>query len=238
MLQSNTVVPLYKQLMEKLKKEITTGLYKPGEQLPPEIEMAKLHQVSVITVRKAVSELVEMGLVEKKQGKGTFVSERKYARDYTRITSFTDSCAAMGMTAGSKTLETRLVTAPAKIYERLQIPGDGLLVYIKRLRYVNEAPMIIEENYFDRQYDFLLDEDFDSEGNSLFNALKARRNIQITDSSKQIEICHATPAQAKLLELPRNNPLLLVNSTAFGANGEIVYAGIQYINGERFALYV
>lgn len=238
MLQANTVVPLYQQLIEKLRTEIDTGVYKPGQQLPPEMEMAKLNNVSVITVRKAISELVDMDLVVKKQGKGTFVTEPKYSRDYTRITSFTESSKAMGATAGSKTLDKRITVPAAKIIERLRLPEKSQTVYIKRLRYVNGEPVVIEENYFPMKYDFLLDEDMDGDGGSLFTILKEKAGTEIARSAKQIEICRATPAQAKLLELRRNHPLLLVNSTAFGLDGAEVYAGVQVINGERFTLYV
>ena len=82
-LEANAVVPLYRQLMEKLQKEITSGILKPGDRLLPEVEMAKYYQVSVITARKAMDELAAQGLIEKKQGKGTFVTSPKYGRDYT-----------------------------------------------------------------------------------------------------------------------------------------------------------
>ena len=70
-LEANAVVPLYRQLMEKLQKEITSGILKPGDRLLPEVEMAKYYQVSVITARKAMDELAAQGLIEKKQGKGS-----------------------------------------------------------------------------------------------------------------------------------------------------------------------
>ena len=75
MLNSSAAVPLYVQLKEKIEQKISDGEYKPGEKLQTEGEMAKSFGVSIITVRKAVSELVEKGLVEKKQGKGTFVQD-------------------------------------------------------------------------------------------------------------------------------------------------------------------
>ena len=77
-LEANAVVPLYRQLMEKLQKEITSGILKPGDRLLPEVEMAKYYQVSVITARKAMDELAAQGLIEKRQGKGTFVTSPKF----------------------------------------------------------------------------------------------------------------------------------------------------------------
>ena len=81
MLDGKTVTPLYVQLMNQIEEKIRCGVYQPGERLQSESEMAKTFGVSIITVRSAVSGLVEKGLVEKKQGKGTFVSKPKFTKD-------------------------------------------------------------------------------------------------------------------------------------------------------------
>ena len=80
-LNGNAVSPLYVQLMEDLEAKICDGTFAPGERLLSENEMAKRYGVSIITVRKAALALEEKGLVEKRQGKGTFVARRKYTRD-------------------------------------------------------------------------------------------------------------------------------------------------------------
>ena len=115
MLNSSAAVPLYVQLKEKIEQKISDGEYKPGEKLQTEGEMAKSFGVSIITVRKAVSELVEKGLVEKKQGKGTFVCQRKVTKDMKKLQSFSEMCAHMGMKAGGRMLENRLEPASEKI---------------------------------------------------------------------------------------------------------------------------
>ena len=68
-------------LMKQIEEKIRCGVYQPGERLQSESEMAKSFGVSIITVRSAVSGLVEKGLVEKKQGKGTFVTKPKFSRN-------------------------------------------------------------------------------------------------------------------------------------------------------------
>ena len=78
MLDGKAVTPLYVQLMTEIEAKIMKGVYQPGERLQSESEMAKTFGVSIITVRNAVSALVDKGLVEKKQGKGTFVSKPKF----------------------------------------------------------------------------------------------------------------------------------------------------------------
>lgn len=235
MLKSKAVTPLYEQLMDKLKDQIGSGYYQPGDQLPSEVDMARRNDVSVITARKAVNELAALGFVEKKQGKGTFVAVPKYWRDYRRIMGFSESCRMAGLTAGSQLLEHKLVVAPDKILSSLGLPAGAQTVFISRLRFVNSQPMAIENNYFSLKYAFLLEELLDG---SLFDILKEKANVIVAKSQKQIEICRATSSEAKLLNISKNDPLLLVKSTAYTETGEPVYVGSQIINGERFTLYL
>lgn len=171
MLNSSAAVPLYVQLKEKIEQKISDGEYKPGEKLQTEGEMAKSFGVSIITVRKAVSELVEKGLVEKKQGKGTFVCQRKVTKDMKKLQSFSEMCAHMGMKAGGRMLENRLEPASEKIARLLNVEKGSQVIYISRVRYADGMPMAIERNYFPLKYAFLLEERFDD--NSLFTFLKA-----------------------------------------------------------------
>ena len=129
-LEANAVVPLYRQLMEKLQKEITSGILKPGDRLLPEVEMAKYYQVSVITARKAMDELAAQGLIEKKQGKGTFVTSPKYGRDYTHIQGFSESCLARGLKPGARLLQKEIVAPKSSILESLGLDENSQTVKI------------------------------------------------------------------------------------------------------------
>ena len=174
-LEANAVVPLYRQLMEKLQKEITSGILKPGDRLLPEVEMAKYYQVSVITARKAMDELAAQGLIEKKQGKGTFVTSPKYGRDYTHIQGFSESCLARGLKPGARLLQKEIVG----------LDENSQTVKIVRLRYVNDEPMVIETSYFPLDYAFLLQENLDG---SLFQVLREKKDLVIDGSKKIVEI--------------------------------------------------
>lgn len=233
LLDANAVTPLYKQLMDRLQRDIAAGVYKPGDKLMPEVEMAKHYDVSVITARKATAELALQGLLVKKQGKGTFVAKPKYSRDYTRIQSFTDSCRARGLSPGSRLLSRELVSPKPSVLKSLGLPPESQTIKISRLRYVNEEPMVIETSYFSLEYSFLMQADLDG---SLFSLLQEKRGIQVEKSQKIVEICRATSAEARWLKLRKNSPLLLVRSVAYTGDDQPVYVCAQVINGERFQL--
>lgn len=232
-LNPNTATPLYQQLMEKISAKIASGEYQPGDKLPPEIELAKQNQVSVITARKALDELARQGHVERRQGKGTFVAKPKYGRDYTQIQSFSDSCKARGLLPGASLLRQALITPGEQICTQLGISKGSQAVEIVRLRYVNAEPMVIETNYFSVEYAFLLREDMTS---SLFQLLKDYCGITVEKSKKVIEICRATLEEAQALNLHTGDALLLVSSVAYTSDNQPIYVCRQVINGERFQL--
>lgn len=121
MLDQTDVTPLYIQLMEELESSIQNGIYKPGDRIMTENEMAKEYGVSLITVRKALGFLIEKGLVVRKRGKGTFVTKTKLSRNMKKIQSFSEMCRQQGVKPGAKMLENCLVPADAGCAAQLGI---------------------------------------------------------------------------------------------------------------------
>ena len=95
-LNQDEMTPLYVQLMSEIEKDINSGIYKPGDRIMTESELAKTYGVSLITVRKAMGSLMEKGLVVRKQGKGTFVTKPKFSRNMKKLQSFSEMCVQMG----------------------------------------------------------------------------------------------------------------------------------------------
>ena len=236
MLKQDAITPLYVQLMEELETSIRNGVYKPGDKIMTEAEMAKEYGVSLITVRKAVGSLMEKGLVVRKQGKGTFVTKPKYSRNMKKLQSFTEMCEQMGVKPGAQVMENRLIMADKKVADRLGIEPGSNVVYISRLRLADGEPVQVEKSYFPLKYAFLLEEDLNN--GSMFECLKEKAGAKVASSEKMIELCRATAEEAALMDVKKGDYLLFVKSTAYDENGEPMYAGIQLINGDRFSLYV
>lgn len=236
MLNQDAMTPLYVQLMAEIEKEIQQGIYKPGDKIMTESEMAKTYGVSLITVRKAMGSLMERGLVVRKQGKGTFVTKPKISKNIRKLQSFSEMCRQMGLRPGARMLENRLVQVDPKMAARLGVEPGSNVIYISRLRYADQEPVQVEKNYFPLKYAFLLDAKFDN--NSLFEFLSEKAGVRVAASEKMIELCRATAEEAALLDMKKGDNLLFVRSMAYDDAGEPLYAGIQIINGDRFSLYV
>ena len=236
MLDGKAATPLYVQLMDELEGKIQKGVFLPGARLQPENEMAKSYGVSIITVRNAVGGLVEKGLVEKKQGKGTFVCKPKFTKDIKKLQSFTEMCSHLGMKAGGKMLENKLVTVDEKTRRLLGLEKGSQVVFISRVRYADNEPVAIENNYFPVKYAFLLEEVFDD--NSLFEFMKEKAKVMVAVSEKWIELCKATAKEAELLKLKKGTSLLYIKSVAYTREREPIYVGTQIFNGDRCSFYV
>lgn len=152
------------------------------------------------------------------------------------LQSFTELCARYGVKAGGKMLENRIVTPDDKTARLLGIDKGGQAVFISRLRFADEEPVVIENNYFPLSYSFLLEQQFDD--SSLFDYLKKQKNITVDGSEKWFEICRARPEEAELLHVKRRDPLLRVRSVTYSAGGSPLYVGTQLANGECFSFYV
>lgn len=235
-LKVDDMIPLYIQLMNDLEKKIRNKVFQPGEKLKTETEIAKEYGVSLITVRNAVSNLIKKGLVVRKQGKGTFVTQPKFSKNINSLQGFSDMCLQMGVTPGAKTLENNLIYPNEKIYKKLKVSLDEQIIYISRLRYADNDPVVIEKNYFPFKFVSLLTEDLNN--NSLFHILKEKLNVEVSSSVKKIELCKASKEEAELLNVKKNSPLILIKSIARDLNGEPMYIGVQIINGERFSFYI
>ena len=107
MLDPTAITPLYVQLMNMIEEDVSAGRYHTGDRLMTEKEMAETYHISINTVRRAIDKLIEKGLVERKQGKGTFVTKPKFERNMKKLQSFSravssDWCEAGRQDAGEQ----------------------------------------------------------------------------------------------------------------------------------------
>lgn len=138
--------PLYVKLKRIIESAVARGLIKSGDALPPEREIASMADVSRVTVRKAVQELVKEGLLIQRHGSGTFVASRvKPVEQYlTQLTSFTEDMARRGMIVRSAWLDRGLYAPSPEEMVTLGLTSGEMVARISRLRVANEMPMAIE----------------------------------------------------------------------------------------------
>ncbi|WHY91814.1 GntR family transcriptional regulator [Neobacillus cucumis] len=233
MLKQDNQIPLYIQLKESIRSSILNGQLKFGDQIPTELELSEEYKISRITVRKAILDLVEEGYLVKKQGKGTFVNKRKIERKIVHFLSFTDACKANGMKASSKVFKKEIIQPTAKDQERLQLDEGDALLFIQRVRYADESPIMIENNYFSyKDFHSLLNENLDD---SIYKILEEKLNVKPDRAGElTLEIVRATEEEVNLLHTSSGEPLFYMETTVYDENDRPVHIGKQYILGDSY----
>lgn len=140
-------VPLYYQLKEEIKKKILSGTYKENDLIPSERELGEQFSLSSTTVRRALNDLVQERLLERKAGKGTFVRTSKVKRDLRKVLGFTANMQEMGLSPTTRVLGKRIIPANLFARQRLELEKGAMVVKINRLRLANDVPMMLETRY-------------------------------------------------------------------------------------------
>ncbi|MGG1677893.1 GntR family transcriptional regulator [Neobacillus sp. NRS-1170] len=233
MLKQDDQIPLYIQLKESIRSSIVNGDLKFGDKIPTELELSEEYKISRITVRKAIVELVEEGYLVKRQGKGTFVNKRKIERKIVHFLSFSDACKANGLTASSKVIKKEIIQPTSKDQTMLQLEDGDALLFIQRVRYAGDSPIMIENNYFSyKEYHSLLNENLDG---SIYKILEEKLGVKPAGSSElSLEIVRAGDEEMGLLNISSGEPLFFMDTTVTDESGQPVHRGKQYILGDSY----
>lgn len=226
--------PLYKQVEKILYNDIRSGKLKVGEKLPSELSLMETFNVSRITIRAAVSELVEDGFLVRAQGKGTFVAAPKTSYTANDLPGFTKSCRMAGKIARTRLLKIEYAYPSKSESEFLGIHETDQIISTKRLRYVDNYPTVVETNHYLMDFNFLWKEDLEG---SLFEILAAH-GIHVTNSTRTLEICLAKEDETELLGVPLETPLLLFKDKQTDANGRPIFVSRQVYNTENMTFYL
>lgn len=223
-LNTNEPTPLYFQLQEDIKKDIDNGVYKVNEMIPTEKELQELYAVSRITVRKAIEGLVFEGILQKKQGIGTIVCKRRIAENTASLKSFSEKFAEQGFEVGTKVLEVSRIASSERIARHLKIKPGAEVIYVKRIRLVEEEPIALFSNYLRAD---LGPTEFDDYSGSLFELLEEKYNIDIYYSERTIFASETPEEVAELLKVKIGTPIIMVCYNTYDSREE----PIEYAEG-------
>lgn len=236
MVDKSNPVPLYYQLKLELRERIERGEWKPGDRLPSEWELCRLYQLSRMTVRQALLELVNEGWLRRERGRGTFVSKPKIRKPLARLTSFTEDMRARGKRPSSRVLRLEIITAPVRIAEALRIPMGHSVVLIERVRLADGEPMGIECCYLSFEgCEAILQEDLHG---SLYELLTREYGQIPMRAEEQLEAALCPPREAKLLNIPRGAPVLRIKRVTFNQDDHPIEYVESVYRGDRYVFYV
>lgn len=236
MLDPKSATPLYQQVADDIKHKIESGEYKAGQMLPSESKCCEAYQVSRVTVRNAISDLVDQNLLIKRHGKGTYVQKQKIPTNLFHFHGFTTICRENNIEIMTHILCARKEAASLHDMRALGLSEGSSIVYLKRLRYADGHPVIIEHIHLPyEKFHFLLSTPM--ENRSLYETI-----AEYTGANPE-EYCHtkitleasaATPEEAHLLNIETEKPLFIQKDTVISDTGEPIHWTKQIMSGNYF----
>ena len=228
-------VPAYQRIQSTIRKRIDAGQLRPGDPVSSERDLAKLHQVSLMTARHALATLEHEGLVERRRGIGTFVAAPKI--HFNKLMGYTEQMAARSLTASSRVLSFKAIDDEPEVASRLSLPENSPIIKLERLRHADQEPFALETCYLSQQeFPGLLDAPF--ERGSLFAYLERNYDVKLGYSDEEIDATAAEPQMAELLGVPRREPLLRIRQLIFSTKDKpLIYAlGIYRSDRHNFVI--
>ncbi len=229
-------LPLYCQLAEIIEEKIDSGIWKEGMLIPSERELCTLYNMSRITVRNAIHELVQKGKLEKIQGKGTYVSDKSIVQNLGNVYSFSKEMEKQGKISSTKLVKKEIIKASLKIANALNINENDEVIYIERLRCAEFTPIMLEKTYFPKdKYEFVWDIDLNKQ--PLYNTLEIEYGITIDYAIETFKACELNSYESKLLNCKSLHYGLLVNRKSY-CEGRIVCYSSIVSKGDSFEFTV
>lgn len=234
-------IPLYYQLENLMREKILSGEFRVGDRLPTENELIRLYGVSRITVRQALTSLAEDGIIERRQGRGTFVVERRIKRrtvdEQMEFHGSFEDVIDGGVAGPVKVLEAHRLPADPQEAELLGLHSGDPIYRIKRIRFREGKPHSLLVNFLPSEIGARFTRDELAAG-SLLKLIEAKFNLRLKEAKQQITAALADPHLASLLDVRVGSPLLSIERTSFTEEGRAVEHVHLYFRADIYSLTV
>ncbi len=228
-------VPAYQKIQATIVKRIDSGQLKPGDAVDSERELAKIHQVSLMTARHALTALEREGMVQRRRGAGTFVAPPRV--HFNKLMSYTEQMSGRSLAVSSKLLSLTVIDTEQEIAARLALPSTSRLIKVERLRLGADEPFAIETCYLSAA-DYLGLTKAPLDRVSLFSILEQDYGLEIAHADEEIDATTADPHTAKLLGIPSGAPVLRIRQVIYSTKGKTALYVLGLYRSDRHTLLI
>lgn len=226
--------PLWHQTEQALRALIADGTWPDGTQLPNETKLTEMLGVSRITVRHALRNIEEAGLLRREHGRGTFVRSSTVIAGMRGLTSFTQEMADRGLVVGSRMLEIGELAADSEVATALELPEGTTVCKIRRLRSGNDRPIGIQTAYLPAARVEGLAQ-MQAPLLSLYDVLRNRFAI-VPKVAREIYRVGVVPDEdADLLGVEAGSPAFVVQRITSDAQGPFEFT-VSIMRGDRYEI--
>lgn len=229
------MLPAYIKIHNAIKKDIDEGVWLIGDRLPSERDLADHFEVSRMTLRQAVTLLVEEGILERRVGSGTYVASHRVRDKMRGTTSFTEIVHSQGKTPSSKLISYQRQLASDTEIKELQLEPSDYVIRMERIRYADNIPLVFEVASIPEK--FIKDMKRDEITEHFFKTLVSH-GFEIGKSRQTIYAKTASERVASYLSVSRGHAILALTQVSYFSNGNpFEYVRSQYV-GDRFEFYL
>lgn len=235
MIERNVGEALWRQIGRDIAEKIQQGTYAPGMKLPTESELSQEYGVNRHTLRRAISELAEQGMIRVEQGRGSFVQEHVLDYMVGKKTRFSDNVLAQKRTPGGQTLRIVEEEGDPAILRQLELPRGTRVIHLERIGEVDGRPISIGSHYFpaERVPGFI---ELHEELGSITRVLTRLGYGEYTRKMTRVTARMPDAREAEYLQQPRNRPVLEVESINVDPDGVPLEYGNARYAADRFQL--
>jgi len=227
--------PAYQRIRSVIWKRIEAGQLKPGDVVDSERELAKIHRVSLMTARHALTSLEREGVVERRRGAGTFVAPPKI--HFNKLMSYSEQMASRGLVAGSELLCNKIIDYEPEIAARLAVTPNHHLVKVERLRHAANEPFALEVCYLSAEgFGGLVSAPLGR--GSLFSTLERDFGVELAHADEEVDATAADSRLANLLSVPRGTPLLRIRQVIYSTKGKATIYVLGFYRSDRHTLLI
>ncbi|MCC3358085.1 GntR family transcriptional regulator [Bacillus sp. REN16] len=211
MIKKSSPVPIYFQIELQIREKIENKELKPGDMIPSEREYAEKFQISRMTVRQAINNLVNEGYLQRIRGKGTFVTVKKFEKNVQRLTGFSEDMRSRGLEPETKVLSFKVIEADSLIASRLNVEEKSRVYQIERLRLADQEPIAYE--VFCMSADLVPDLTWETAEQSIFKYVE-EIGLNIISGTQELEAITANKREASILGIKAGAPILYIQQVS------------------------
>lgn len=227
-------VPMYFQIAEGIREAIESGAIRSGQRLENEYRLSELLGVSRPTVRQAIQQLVQQGLLHRQRGVGTIVASRKIPRPVA-LTSLYDDLSASGRKPQTTVLAVEVCKPDPEVAKELGLGNDEQTVFVERLRFADGEPLAWMTNYLPMGLIGRAITRAELEQSGLYEVLR-QRGIRLAIAEQVIGARKATAREASLLHVQRGATLITMTRVAYDGLGHAIEYGRHAYIADRYSV--
>ena len=217
--QTDQRLPLHARVKDDLIRRVRANEWASTTPLPPESALAAEYGISVGTLRRVLAELTADGILERHQGRGTYVRRATFQHSLFR---FFRMQGGTGQTPGSRILERNTQDAPAHVAAALNVQGHSPVLHLHRLRLWQDTPFLVEDIWLPLpQFQPIAEINIKDLGSLLYPEYETRVGIVIGSATEQLSVTQATQEQSALLDCQNGDPLVKINRIARTHTGDV-----------------